>query len=129
MSEPMTAFNAQKRAIVEVLLPLCPFIGVDAKQPGVEVPDGLSQSDLVLRLGRDPRVMGMPDLEIDDDGFRATISVRGSRHFVIVPWEAVSRCWIAAPYVGPLVAWPEVAQTPKPANKPSSGPALRLVKD
>jgi hypothetical protein len=128
MSEPKPSFNEQKRAILEALLPLCPFVALDATQPDVDVPDAFRQNDLVLRLGRDPAVMGMPDLVVDDDGFRATISVRGIRHFVSVPWEACSRLWVGAPFVGPLVAWPEVAQTPKP-KRSSGAPALRLIKD
>ena len=56
-------FNQQKCALVETLLPLCPFVAVDATQPGVVVPGGLNRADLVLRVGRDPRVMPKEGLE------------------------------------------------------------------
>jgi stringent starvation protein B len=112
-------FNQQKLALVDALLPLCPFLAIDATQPGVEVPSGLNRNDLVLRIGRDPRVMGMPDLTLDERGFRATISTQGVRHFVVVPWQACSRCWVGEPFQGPLVIWPDDAKaatvTPVPA--------------
>ena len=40
-------------------------------------------------------------------------SIRGVRHFVVVPWEACTRCWIGDPYAGPMVIWPDMAP-PKP---------------
>ncbi len=120
-------FNQQKCALIEALLPLCPFVAVDATQPGVIVPGGLNRSDLVLRLGRDPRVMGMPDLVLDENGFSATIVTQGARFHVTVPWEACSRFWIAEPYTGPIVVWPEAAQAPK-STPPARPPTLRMVK-
>jgi stringent starvation protein B len=125
MSSPLTELNEQKRVLVDALLPLCPFLLIDANRPEVAVPESLKRADLVLRLGRDPRVMGMPDLTVDANGFSATISIQGARHFVAVPWHAVSRIWIGEPFVGPMVVWPEGTQkTPEPP-KPAG---LRLVK-
>lgn len=121
-------FNQQKCALAETLLPLCPFVAVDATQPGVIVPNGLNRNDLVLRVGRDPRVMGMPDLVLDEQGFSATIVTQGARHHVTVPWEAVSRMWVGEPYTGPVVIWPEAAQAPKSAP-PSRPPTLRVVRN
>ena len=124
MTDDLTQPNAQKRSLIDALLPLCPFVLLDATAAGVDVPESLKRPELVLRLGRDPKVMGMPDLVLDEKGFSATIVARNVRHFVVVPWEACSRCWIGDPYVGPMVIWPD-ATPPKPENK---GPALRLVK-
>lgn len=117
--------NAQKRTVLDALLVWCPFVLINATAPGVSVPDSLKQADLVLRLGRDPNVLGMPDLELDGEGFRATISIRGSRHLVTIPWEACSRCWIGEPFVGPVVIWPEIVH----AELPRKPDGLRLVKN
>jgi hypothetical protein len=126
MTQDLTHPNAQKRCIVEALLPLCPFVLLDGTAQGVDVPESLKRPELVLRLGRDPKVMGMPDLTVDERGFSATISMRGVRHFVMVPWEACSRCWVGDPFAGPMVIWPDITP-PKPENS-KPGPALRLVK-
>lgn len=125
-------FNQQKLALVDALLPLCPFLAIDATQPGVEVPSGLNRNDLVLRIGRDPRVMGMPDLVLDEKGFRATISTQGVRHYVVIPWEACSRCWVGEPFQGPLVIWPDDAKKSAPAPTPPTSrppPMLRVVRN
>jgi stringent starvation protein B len=119
-------FNEQKRLLMDTLLPLCPFVAIDATRAQVAVPEGLRRTDLVLRVGRDSRVMGMPDLVLDDQGFSATISIQGVRHFVVVPWDACSRLWIGEPFAGPMVVWPSAAEKPKPT--PPSGPTLRVVK-
>jgi stringent starvation protein B len=126
MSLGITHYNAQKQIVIEALLPLCPFLLVDATRSDVEVPESLRQAELVLRIGRDPRVMGMPDLVLDEAGWRATISLRGVRYHVIVPWDACNRCWIGEPFSGPVVVWPELKSTPEP-EKPKA-PGLRLVK-
>ena len=118
--------SEQKQTLMEALLPLCPFVLIDAAQPSVQVPPFLARADLVLRLGRDPKVMGIPDLELTETGFSATISVRGARHFVSVPWTACSRIWVGDPFRGPMVVWPDVAE-PKPKQAPPR-PGLRLVK-
>lgn len=128
MASTLTELNEQKRVLVEALLPLCPFLLIDASKPDVAVPESLKRSDLVLRLGRDPKIMGMPDLSLDAAGFSATISIQGTRHFVSVPWHACSRFWIGDPFIGPMVVWPEIAQkAPEPAKPPGGG--LRLVKN
>lgn len=123
----ITHYNVQKQTLVEALLPLCPFLLIDATKPDVVVPDSLKQPELVLRIGRDPRVMGMPDLVVDEVGWRATISMRGVRHYVSVPWEACSRCWVGEPFAGPVVVWPHQQRTDEQPEK-SRAPGLRLVK-
>jgi hypothetical protein len=134
MATPLASFDEQKQALAETLLPLCPYLLIDGTQADAKLPDFLAKKDLVLRLGRDPRVMGMPDLDLAAGGFTVTLSVRGTRYFVSVPWTAVSRIWVAEPFQGPMVVWPEAAQTPKPPSEPpkdgaKKGPGLRLVKD
>ena len=124
----ITHYNVQKRVLVEALLPLCPFLLIDASRADVEVPESLKVPELVLRIGRDPNVMGMPDLVLDDDGWRATISLRGVRYHVMVPWEACSRCWVGRPFAGPVVEWPPMKQPEVQPEKPKAGGGLRLVK-
>jgi len=123
----ITHYNVQKQVLVEALLPLCPFLLIDASRADVEVPESLKIAELVLRIGRDPNVMGMPDLVLDESGWRATISLRGVRHHVAVPWEACSRCWVGRPYSGPVVEWPPMKQPEAQPEKPKTG-GLRLVK-
>jgi hypothetical protein len=127
MSQGITHYNVQKQTLIEALLPLCPFLLIDATRPDVTVPEALKQAELVLRIGRDPRVMGMPDLVLDEAGWRATISLRGLRHFVGVPWEACSRCWVGEPFSGPVIVWPQPKKQEQEPEK-AKAPGLRLVK-
>ena len=124
----MVRLSQQKLVIVEALLPLCPFLHVLGNESVVEgLPPSLQRPDLVLRVGRDAKVIAMPDLVLDESGFSGTFSVRPSRHFVKVPWEAVTRCWIGEPFVGPIVVWPQLSSGPlEPQDKPAK-PGLRLV--
>ena len=126
MTLSLADLNEQKRVLAEALLPLCPFVLIDANRAEVAVPESLKRTDLVLRVGRDSSVMGMPDLTIDARGFSATISLNGMRHFVTVPWQACSRMWVGEPFVGPMVVWPELAAKAPQPEKPTGG--LRLVK-
>ena len=126
MSPGITHYNVQKQTLIEALLPLCPFLLIDATRADVDVPESLKQAELVLRIGRDPRVMGMPDLVLDEAGWQATLSLRGVRHYVRIPWEACSRCWIGEPFAGPVLVWPEQKGASEP-EKPKA-PGLRLVK-
>jgi hypothetical protein len=98
---------AVKRRFAEWLLPSCPYVLVDGRRPDVEVPEFLRVETLGLRIGRDPNELGMPDLELDDEGWSATISVRGALYRVRVSWAAVSRMWVGPPFTGPSIAWPE----------------------
>jgi stringent starvation protein B len=127
MTLGITHYNVQKQTLIEALLPLCPFLLIDATRPDVTVPESLKQAELVLRIGRDPRVMGMPDLALDEAGWTATISLRGVRYHVTVPWEACSRCWVGEPFAGPVVVWPQQKHTDEQPEKPKA-PGLRLVK-
>jgi hypothetical protein len=134
MATPLASFDEQKQALVDTLLPLCPYVLIDGTHPSAKLPEFLAKKDLVLRLGRDARVMGMPDLDVGTAGFTVTLSVRGTRYFVSVPWTAVSRAWIAEPFAGPMIVWPDAAQAPTPPSEPAKdpskkGPGLRLVKD
>ena len=130
----MNIANIQKMQMANFMLPGCPFIAVNPAVPGVRVPEHLRRDGLVMRIGMTPGVMGMPDLNIMEWGWRATIIVGEARHQVDVPWEAVDRMWLDG---GPLVIWPTPAEAEKlePLKSPTSvnqekpgKPVLRLVK-
>lgn len=61
-------------------------ICLDARQPGVVVPDLYRQEALVLNISYkyDP-----PDLVVDDFGISVTLSFSGKRSWVRVPWAAL----------------------------------------
>jgi stringent starvation protein B len=62
---------------------------LDARRPGVVVPDALKREPhLVLQYGHDLPIP-IPDLEIDDYGVRATLSFSRTAHRTVVPWSAV----------------------------------------
>ena len=62
---------------------------MDARRPGVVVPDSLrGEPHLVLQYGHDLPIP-IPDLEIDDYGVRATLSFSRTAHRTVVPWSAV----------------------------------------
>lgn len=117
--EDLKYMNQSKLAMANFLLPQCPYLLVDATQPGVDVPTAIKRDELVLRIGRNPSFMGMPDLTLDEWGWGATIIIQGLRHYAKVPWRAVSRMWGSE---GPLVLWPVVGgapvQEPAPAPEP-----------
>jgi len=123
----MNLVNVQKQQMANFMLGACPFLKVDHTIAGVKLPEFLQREGLVLRIGRDPNVLGMPDLEITDDGWSATLSVQGSRHFVVIPWESVDRMWLEH---GPLVVWPAVGEVAvqEEVKVEAEKPALRLVK-
>ncbi len=76
-----------KREAVEAALLLGEArIIIDARQPGVSVPENLRQADLVLKISHryDP-----PDLETNEHGIGVTLSFDRRRSYVVVPWAAL----------------------------------------
>jgi stringent starvation protein B len=62
---------------------------LDARRPGVAVPAGLrSEAHLVLQYGHDLPIP-IPDLEVDEEGVRATLSFSKTPQRTFVPWDAV----------------------------------------
>src|SRR6187549_3920316 len=62
---------------------------LDARRPGVVVPDSLrGEPHLVLQYGHDLPIP-IPDLEVDDYGVRATLSFSRTAHLTVIPWTAV----------------------------------------
>ena len=62
---------------------------LDARRAGVLVPPGLkAEAHLVLQYGHDLPIP-IPDLEVGEDGVRATLSFSRTPHRTLVPWSAV----------------------------------------
>lgn len=62
---------------------------LDARRTGVLVPESFrAEAHLILQYGHDLPIP-IPDLEIDADGVRATLSFSRNAHSTYVPWSAV----------------------------------------
>jgi len=62
---------------------------LDARMPGVVVPDAFRQeAHLMLQYGYDLAI-SIPDLEVDEYGVRATLSFSRTPHLTVIPWTAV----------------------------------------
>lgn len=113
-------------------------VHLDARRPGVVVPDWLAQ-DGHLRLdfsyGFTPPIS---DLTVDERGITATLSFRGRPFHTVVPWTAV---YLIADYDGNGRVWQEdipadlmetdPPETPTPPPAPAKKPRpshLKLVK-
>ncbi len=65
------------------------LLQLDPRAEGVQVPDCFgNQPMLVLRIGLEMPIP-IPDLQIDDEGVRATLSFDRTPHEVVLPWEAI----------------------------------------
>ncbi len=126
----LESFDTVKRSLVEALLPACPYVEFFVQHPDVVVPEshrGLER--LILQVGTDPNIMGMPDLDINERGWSATIIIRGVRSWCFVPWEAVLSIRAAGPMGEMGSGFMQTVQSPKavvPAKVPGKRPsALR----
>ena len=64
-------------------------IHLDARRPEVDVPDEFrSNGHLVLQYGRNMPIP-IPDLQVGEDGIRATLSFSRLPHQTIIPWSSV----------------------------------------
>ena len=79
-----------KRSVIDKLLEDgAVLLHVDSRRDGVRVPEAhRADPKLVLRVGHrlTPRI---PDLVIDGDGVRATLTFRGVPFACVIPWPAV----------------------------------------
>jgi len=123
-------FDPQKLLYAKLLLDMCPFMEIDTTVDGVEIPVFLKrQPSVILRIGMDPNVLGMPDLMLEEHEWNGTLSFGGVHHHVHVPWVAVRRMWIGEPFLGPMVLWPLLGKKEEQSTgeKPQRG--LHLVRD
>jgi stringent starvation protein B len=65
------------------------YVHLDPRRPGVTVPAWFKkQPQLVLQIGLNMAIP-IPDLRLDDDGMRCTLSFSGSPFYCVVPWDVV----------------------------------------
>jgi len=102
-------------------------VQVDARRPGVIVPEHLKQVDLVLNLSYrfDP-----PDLAVSDWGVRSTLSFSGKRFTVGLPWSAIYG--ISSRVSGEFWMYPddfpkELLESVLPSSSAAPPPAPRRV--
>lgn len=96
-----------KRQVVEEALKLGEVrVILDARQPGVVVPEHLRTAELVLKISYryDP-----PDLEVSERGFSCTLSFDRRLSAVVVPWAAL---YAVRGRDGVVHAWPVPDEPP-----------------
>jgi stringent starvation protein B len=79
-----------KRSVMETLLEAgAVLVHVDSRREGVQVPvEHAGQAKLVLRFGH-ALTPPIPDLAVDDDGVRGTLTFRGRPFLCQLPWGAI----------------------------------------
>lgn len=79
------------------------FVHLDPRREGVVVPAWLAKKPpLVLQLGFNFPIP-IPDLQIDDDGVRCTLSFNRSPFYCILPWSAI---YALVSEDGTVTVWP-----------------------
>ena len=79
--------SEKRRAFLDLLNVGKVMIHLDARVPGVEVPDHL-QSDPQLRLDFSYS-FNLPLFHVEDDAIKATLSFGGNPFTCVIPWRAV----------------------------------------
>jgi stringent starvation protein B len=101
------------------------FVHLDPRRDGVRVPEWLSHKpQLVLQLGRNFAIP-IPDLEIDEEGVRCTLSFNRSPFYCILPWYAV---YALVAENGEVTVWPSelpAELVPEPATVRRAPPVPR----
>jgi stringent starvation protein B len=79
-----------KRSVMETLLEAgAVLVHVDSRREGVKVPvEHAGQPKLVLRFGH-ALTPPIPDLSVDDEGVRGTLTFRGRPFACELPWSAI----------------------------------------
>jgi stringent starvation protein B len=78
-----------KRELLEALLRSSwAYLHVDGRADGVELPEWLREPAVKLQIGYD-MPLPIPDLAIDDEGVRATLSFQRTPHLCRIPWRAI----------------------------------------
>jgi stringent starvation protein B len=83
----MATAGEKQRTLNELLEQGVVLVQLDARRPGVRVPDELKE-DMQLRLNFNYR-KGKGDLVVNEWGLRETLSFKGRWFAVSVPWSAV----------------------------------------
>jgi hypothetical protein len=106
-------------------------VHLDARRDGVDLPDrlrGSSNVRLDYGYGLTPPI---PDLTIDEDGIRATLSFNRVPHRTFIPWAAV---FLIADFAGRGAVWrddlpPELVAQADPEPVPEHNPVRVTERD
>lgn len=117
-----------KRAIISMFLCEQPFVAFYVKYPRVDagffVDYANERGILQIQLGADPAVMGIPDLELTEEGWSGTLCRQGRLAKVFVPWESVVAMFVHRPgedVPRTIVQWPYLSEAlPEPEKKDRS---------
>lgn len=122
-----TARNLKKRELFEQMFEAgTAMVVFDASSPQVKVPSHFAtERELRLNFSHNFR---LPDLEVDNEGIRATLKFAEGYCFCDIPWTVIFALQCEA--LDKSALWPEdLPKAPKnPGAKPSSN-TLKLVKD
>lgn len=80
--------NVKRELLLSVLTRSWASLHIDGRVEGVELPDWLRNPSVTLQIGYDMPVP-IPDLVIDDEGVRATLSFQRTPHACRIPWRAI----------------------------------------
>ena len=89
LGDESVSLPGKRQVVDELLASGAVLVHVDARRGGVQVPDRFGEDPkLVLRFGHNlsPAV---PDLEVDDQGIRGTLTFGGVPFRCELPWEAI----------------------------------------
>lgn len=124
--------DEMKRHALELLAPQCPYVSLRLDDPTLRLgyfAEMGHDNVLTLRVGNDPKVLGIPDLTFTDEGWSGTLVVTGrSRVHVFVPWRAIIQLRLPATdceHDELIMTWPIL----RPYEAPKKKPGLRLVDD
>lgn len=97
------------------------FVHLDPRREGVKVPEWLAaRPQLVLQLGLNFAIP-IPDLVIDEQGVRCTLSFNRAPFYCVLPWSAV---YAVVAEDGQVTVWPkevppELVPAPAPVRRGS----------
>lgn len=122
--------DALKKAVIDHILENEGFVRVVADGSKCVLPQGFEGKNVLLEYGYFLPIP-IPDLTVDNAGIHATLSFSRTATKTFVPFSAVKQ---VASFHGMNVIFVQHGEendkpsTPAPPAKPSSRPALRLVK-
>jgi stringent starvation protein B len=104
VEETRAAMPAKRSVVDKLLQDGAVLLHLDARREEVDVPSPHEgDPKLVLRIGYGLTPV-IPDLVVDEDGVRATLTFRGMPHLCVVPWAAV---YAVVSEDGRGLVWPE----------------------
>lgn len=104
VEETRAAMPAKRSVVDKLLQDGAVLLHLDARREDVDVPEAhRGDVKLVLRIGYGLTPV-IPDLAVDEEGVRATLTFRGQPHLCVVPWAAV---YAVVSEDGRGLVWPE----------------------